>query len=340
LANDLSAVLAEIIQAAPSLHRAGTFSSRVLEAIARHAASQRTISCSAETGSGASTLLFSQLSEHHSVFAVDDGTESISAVKASSLLRPGIVTFIEGPTQLTLPAHRFERKLQLALIDGPHAYPFPDLEYYYLYEHLDQEALLIVDDIHIRSISNLFEFLRADDMFELMEVVETTAFFRRTHAPAFPRLGDGWWMQGYNRRDFEATLVATGTSDGLKRVRTATPFYIDELGSIKNPTRQPSLTVPAAEPLVVAGWAIDLAGQHPAAWFEIVLDRTPYRTEVRIPRGDVATAHGDIRYFRCGFRAVLPADRLAPGRHTLAFRIVLQGSRTYYESSEIVFTAQ
>src|SRR5688572_12941236 len=137
MAKALSAVLAEIIQAAPSLHLAGTFSARTLEALSFHA-SQNRITCSAETGSGASTLLFSHLTERHLVFALDEGTESVRAVKASPLLRPGIVTFVEGPTQLTLPSYRFDTKLQLALLDGPHAYPFPDLEYYYIYQHLDR----------------------------------------------------------------------------------------------------------------------------------------------------------------------------------------------------------
>ena len=208
----LPAILAEIVQAAPSLHLAGTFSGRTLEALCFHA-SQNKISHSAETGSGASTLLFSNLSEHHTVFALDAGTDSVRAVKASSLLRQGIVTFVEGPTQITLPTHRFEANLQLALIDGPHAYPFPDLEYYYLYQHLDENALLILDDIHIRSINNLFEFLSADEMFRLVEVVETTAFFRRTSAPTFSPVGDGWWTQAYNRRDFESAPVQRGESD-------------------------------------------------------------------------------------------------------------------------------
>jgi hypothetical protein len=335
----LPPVLAEIIDAAPALHKAGTFSSLVLQAIARHG-SERPISASAETGSGASTLLFSHLSRRHTVFALDDGTDSIRAVETSPLLRPGVVTFVEGPTQLTLPSHRFADRLQLVLIDGPHAYPFPDLEYYYLYEHLDEHALLILDDIHIRSINNLFDFLHADDMFDLREVVENTAFFRRTAAPTFSRVGDGWWLQGYNRRDFEATPAVAGVSENMSRSSTATSFYIDELGSLKNPSRRPFLNVTASEPLLVSGWAIDEQHQQPAAWIEIVLDGTPYRTDVRVARSDVATARGNPQYLRCGFRTTLPADRLSAGHHTLALRVVLQGGSAYYEAPEMTFTAK
>ncbi|MCL4854078.1 MAG: hypothetical protein KJZ78_22190 [Bryobacteraceae bacterium] len=100
------------------------------------------------------------------------------------------------------------------VIDGPHAYPFPDLEYYYLYPHLDTGALLVLDDIHIRSINNLFQFLRSDEMFRLDEVVKTTAFFIRTGAPTFDPLADGWRQQRYNAR----TLLRYDWRSTLRRV--------------------------------------------------------------------------------------------------------------------------
>lgn len=189
----------EIFEIAAGLHTAGTFSPRVLAAIVRHA-SQQPIHHSAETGSGASTLLFSHLSQNHTVFALDNNSGSVANVRRSRWLRPDVVTFVEGPTQQTLPRYRFTEKLQLVLIDGPHAYPFPDIEYYFLYPHLDTGALLILDDIHIRSVNNLFQFLSRDAMFKLIEVVDTTAFFRRTNAPTFDPLADGWWDQRYNER--------------------------------------------------------------------------------------------------------------------------------------------
>jgi len=190
-------ILQQIIEVQPVLHAAGTVSSAALRAIAAHAA-RRTILHSVETGCGATTLLLSHLSQNHTCFALDIGG-SVASVRSSPLLRPGVVRFVEGPSQLTLPKHRFENKLQLALIDGPHAYPFPDLEYYYLYPHLDTGALLVLDDIHIPSIHNLFEFLRADRMFQLEGIARTTALFTRTDAPTFDPYGDGWESQGYNR---------------------------------------------------------------------------------------------------------------------------------------------
>jgi hypothetical protein len=205
-----------IAEVGPGLHSAGTFSAGTFEAIARAARKLR-IRNSVETGSGASTLLFSHLSEHHAVFALDGGSGSVTNVRRSPLLRQNVVTFVEGPTQATLPQHRFTEKIQLVLIDGPHGYPFPDLEYYYLYPHLETGALLILDDIHIPTVHNLFQFLRRDAMFDLDEVVGTTAFFTRTSAPTFDEFGDGWWQQKYNAKP----LLRYTWREGLKKLLPA-----------------------------------------------------------------------------------------------------------------------
>ncbi len=192
----LQEVLREIVRVQTVLHGAGTMSNDALRAVARHA-SGRKVRRSVETGCGATTLLLSHLSANHTVFALDLGG-SVTNVRRSPLLRQHSVSFVEGPTQRTLAQHRFCDMLQVAVIDGPHAYPFPDLEYYFLYPYLETGALLVLDDIHIRSVNNLFRFLRSDEMFHLDEVVQTTAFFTRTDAPTFDPVGDGWAQQRYN----------------------------------------------------------------------------------------------------------------------------------------------
>jgi hypothetical protein len=113
------------------------------------------------------------------------------------------VTFIEGPTQKTLPNYEFDRGFQIILIDGPHGYPFPDLEYYFFYPHLESNGLLILDDTQIPSIGRMLDILRADPMFDLVEMVGHTAFLRRTSAPIIDPCSDSWWLQGYNREHYE-----------------------------------------------------------------------------------------------------------------------------------------
>lgn len=205
-------VLEQIVALPPDWHGAGSLKPGVLRAMARHGQGVD-LRCTAETGSGKSSLLFSHLARRHLVFAMDDGNGSVRRVQESPLLKPGVVEFIEGPTQKTVPVYDFSEPLQMVMLDGPHGYPFHHLEYYYVYPHLAEGGVLIVDDIDIPSIYDMYQFLKKDDMFNLLEVVHTTAFFRRTAAPVFNPLADGWWLQGYNRRkkivDWNPVSVAT-----------------------------------------------------------------------------------------------------------------------------------
>jgi hypothetical protein len=193
-----STLLAEILEASRSIHRSGSMSPAALVGLAKHLEG-RQIQHSVETGAGASTLIFSHMSRSHTVFSVNTDS-SISALLRHRLLRQETTCFIEGPTQKTLPLHQFDFPLQAVLLDGPHAYPFPSLEYFYLYPHLEENGLLVIDDIQIPAVHNLFRFLRSDDMFRLLEIREQTAFFSRTAAPAFDPWADGWWLQGFNKR--------------------------------------------------------------------------------------------------------------------------------------------
>ncbi len=197
----------KIAQLPGDWHGAGSVSKNVLRAIVNRAQRIGAIHHSAETGSGRTTILFSHLSSHHVVFAVDAG-QSISQVRNSDLFNAHSTTFVEGPTQRTLPGQRFAHGHQLVLIDGPHGYPFPDLEYYYLYPTIDSGGLLILDDLQIPSIGRMFDVIKADRMFELLEIVDdNTAFLKRTDAPLIDPESDSWWLQGYNQAYYQQ-LVA------------------------------------------------------------------------------------------------------------------------------------
>jgi hypothetical protein len=213
----LSPRIAELIGDIAALpakwHGVGSVDVDVLLAIARYAEGVGPIRHSVETGSGKTTLLFSHLSADHRVFAINEG-ESISQVRHSPLFRAESTTYIEGPTQATLQQYAFSDKVQIALIDGPHGYPFPDLEYFYLYPNIETGGLLIIDDILIPSIGRMFEVIKADDMFELVDVVSSnTALFKRTDAPLIDPYSDSWWLQGYNRPYYERIVK---TADGAQ----------------------------------------------------------------------------------------------------------------------------
>jgi len=202
---DFSALLAGIATLPAEWHTAGMLSVQVLRRIVK-LTEGATVKASAETGAGKSTLLLSHLSRQHLVFALDYGN-SLTNVRNSPLLRSEAVTFVEGATQATLRTYDFTAKFDLVLIDGPHGYPFPDMEYWYFYPHIAEGGLLILDDIHIPTIHNLFQFLKEEQMFDYKGTVGTTAFFVRNDAPLFAPCEDGWWLQNYNKARYPATLA-------------------------------------------------------------------------------------------------------------------------------------
>jgi FkbM family methyltransferase len=160
-----------------------------------------------ETGCGASTVLFAHYADRHTVFCYDDRKDensSVTFVTEFASFPHDRVEWIFGPTQRTIPTYSFKDHVDLVLIDGPHGFPFAELEYYYLYPLLKPGGVLIIDDIHIPTLNNLFRFLCQDDMFYLGTVTATTAFFHRSHAPVLNPLGDDWWLQRYNMQRFPA----------------------------------------------------------------------------------------------------------------------------------------
>lgn len=183
-------------------HVAGAFPTFVLKRLEELL--PRKVENSVETGCGKSTILFSCVSDHHTVFCIDDrehgANSSINFFESCPLTKNDRIEMVLGPTQRTLPRFENFRQYDVVLIDGPHGYPFPEIEYYYFYPHLRPGGILILDDVHIATIGRLADFIAEDPMFELVELVSTTAVFKRTSAPTFDPLGDGWWEQDFNRR--------------------------------------------------------------------------------------------------------------------------------------------
>lgn len=188
-------------------HGAGTLPDPVLDEIAR-IGRDHAFTHTMETGCGRSTILLSNISAHHLVFtfAASDThfgpDDSYGRVSSSPLFRADTTQFILGPTQRTVPQFAFDEKFDFVLLDGPHSYPFPDLEYYFVYRHIKPGGYLVIDDIWIASIHNLFSFLKEDPMFRLEKVVANTAFFVRTDALTFDPMGDDWAAQPYNKSRF------------------------------------------------------------------------------------------------------------------------------------------
>ena len=183
-----------------SWHDSGNLNAEVLRAIVHHAA-RVGAGETAETGCGLSTVLLSNIAECHTCFTIAAGN-SLALVQNVRYLRRDRVNFVIGPSQATVPRHCFTRPLDFVLVDGPHGFPFPQLEYYFFYPRLRRGGILVIDDIHIPTIRQMYEVLRDDRMWLHVEDVLTTAFFQRTAAPVFDPYGDGWERQQFNQRHF------------------------------------------------------------------------------------------------------------------------------------------
>jgi predicted O-methyltransferase YrrM len=198
----IAAEIASYEKSAGFAHGAGSLPLRTLLRI-EQLLSATQIS-SAETGCGKSTIFLSRISKRHRVFCLDDrdacDASSVSYFMNCPATRIESIETIFGPTQATLPTYKDHVPYDLVLIDGPHGFPFPELEYYFFYPHLKTNGLLVIDDIHIPTIGRLADFISEDRMFEIVECISATAVFRRTDAPVFDPFGDGWWLQDYNRR--------------------------------------------------------------------------------------------------------------------------------------------
>ena len=183
-------------------HNAGTFPTDVLRSIERLL--PPSVSASAETGCGKSTILFSNISRHHTVFCLDDrdlGVDSsVLFFENCPVTKRDRIELILGPTQRTLPTFKHAHRYGVVMLDGPHGWPFPELEYYFFYPMIEPGGLLVLDDCNIPTLGRMADILAEDEMWHLEGFAATAIIFRRTDAPLFDPAGDGWWDQRYNRR--------------------------------------------------------------------------------------------------------------------------------------------
>jgi precorrin-6B methylase 2 len=167
---------------------------------------------SVETGCGGSTIVLSQASNRHVAFAIEGTDRTITELRKQRDLRTENVIFVEGETRDTLPGYQFEGAVDLALLDGPHAYPLPQIEFAYLFPRIRPGGWLLVDDIQIPSVYELFHFLEKETSVVLEDVIVRTAFFRKTGA--VEQGPDGWTSQGMNRH----AILRYSWRDRLRRL--------------------------------------------------------------------------------------------------------------------------
>jgi hypothetical protein len=148
----------------------------------------------AETGAGASTLVFAAAgTEHEAITPVDAERERILAECERRGISTDRVTFHIGPSQEVLP--RLDpRPLDLVLIDGAHGFPYPILDWWFLAPRLRVGGLLVLDDCYLPPVGALADFLRAQPSWEVAAVPGRRTVVFRKLAEAQP--GAEWSGEG------------------------------------------------------------------------------------------------------------------------------------------------
>ncbi|HWO43630.1 MAG TPA: class I SAM-dependent methyltransferase, partial [Candidatus Eisenbacteria bacterium] len=133
-----------------------------------------------ETGCGQTTVVFAIARTRH--VCVTPNREEVDRVQrycAQLGLEPSLVFVIDSSDKALPREDVVLRDLDLIFIDGAHAFPAPILDWHYSARGLKIGGLLAVDDYKMPSVKMLFDFLRGEEEWELLSIVQNTAFFRK-----------------------------------------------------------------------------------------------------------------------------------------------------------------
>jgi hypothetical protein len=150
-----------------------------------------------ETGVGASTVVFAACGAHHT--AISPSAREHARV-AEYCERIGVdtsrLTFIEGLSEDELPARLTrERTLDVAVIDGAHSFPFPEVDWFYVTRALKIGGKLLMDDIPIPAVTPLFHHMQLEDNWRLDGIFDDRAVAFTLVAPPAP---EDWPNQRFN----------------------------------------------------------------------------------------------------------------------------------------------
>jgi predicted O-methyltransferase YrrM len=127
------------------------------------------------TGSGISTLAFAlRQTRHIAIRPNANEVESIRTYAADNQISLDRVEFVMEPSERYLP-HCKAEDLDLVLIDGKHAFPWPIIDWFFTADKLKQNGIVVLDDLQMSSVSMLGDFLREDPRWQLER-----SFGRRT----------------------------------------------------------------------------------------------------------------------------------------------------------------
>lgn len=150
-----------------------------------------------ETGGGRSTCVFATCAKKHICINPDiTANELIRDFLREHNVEVGELVFLNETSDSALPRLDDSLKIDVAYIDGNHSFPIPIIDWHYIDLHLNVGAYILIDDVHMRSVGVLIEYLSTENSYEKVSRISTTVIYRKVA----PNRTWGWADQGLNRK--------------------------------------------------------------------------------------------------------------------------------------------
>ena len=136
-----------------------------------------------ETGCGVSTLVFALAGARH--VCVTPREDEVACLRRYARERGVLlerVEFVVADSADALPSAGSD-PLDVVLVDGKHAFPWPILDWFYTARRLRNDGLMIVDDRQLPAVAMVERFLASSPGWDRVESPDTeTAIFRKAGA--------------------------------------------------------------------------------------------------------------------------------------------------------------
>lgn len=168
-----------------------------------------------ETGLGLSTAVFAaRRTQHTSVFLGEGEKAALLAWCDARGVPTEFLELLAGSSSEVLP--RLDPgALDLVLIDGCHAFPFPQLDWYFAASRLREGGVVVVDDVQLPAPWQLARFLSSDPRWVPIEFNDRWAAFRLASAHGFV---EEWTQQRFFQpADFRVHQLALQSRKAARR---------------------------------------------------------------------------------------------------------------------------
>jgi Methyltransferase domain len=176
-----------------------------------------------ETGVGASTVVFAAQGSYHTAISPDPAEHQRVRDYCRRIgVDDSRISFVEGLSDDVLPALLGrDRTLDVGFIDGAHSFPFPEVDWYYITRSLKVGGTLLLDDIPIPAVADLFRHMTLEPNWRLDSVFDDRSAEFTLLAPPGP---ENWPDQPYNQGypDF-------GFAEMPRRLRLTTGYRVKRI---------------------------------------------------------------------------------------------------------------